>query len=340
MRVGILTGGGDCPGLNAVIRAVVRATEEQHGGNVIGYRHGWRGVAQGDSVELTGTSTHALLAMGGTVLGTSRYHPADHDGATERVLDTLARDRIDALIVLGGDGTLSAATALCEAGVAIVGVPKTIDNDVGGTDRCVGFDTALSIATDAIDRVHTTAESHDRAMVIEVMGHRTGWLAVGAGIAGGVHVILTPEEPFDMDQIAAHMRHRHQRESFSIIVVAEGAVPSPADSSGRPVPPPPCGADVGNIGTWVRSEIAARTGFETRLVVLGHVQRGGTPTASDRLLGTRFGVAAVDAAHAGDVGTITALQGDRITLMPLAEATRELRAVPADLLAVAHTLTA
>jgi 6-phosphofructokinase len=209
VRLGVLTGGGDCPGLNAIIRAVVRSAETCFGQNVIGYRHGWHGVANGDSVELTGASTHAILAAGGTVLGTSRYHPNEHEGATDRVLDTLARDHIGALVVVGGDGTLAAARLIAGAGVRILGVPKTIDNDVLGTDRSVGFDTALWIATEAVDRIHTTAESHDRLMVIEVMGHRSGWLAVGAGIAGGAHAVLAPEEPFDIGEVAASLRHRH-----------------------------------------------------------------------------------------------------------------------------------
>lgn len=227
MRLGILTGGGDCPGLNAVIRAVVRTAEGVYGDTVIGYRHGWKGVAESDSVELTGASTHAILATGGTMLGTSRYHPDEHQGAIDGVLDTLARDRIAALLVVGGDGTLAASRAFMEHGVRIIGIPKTIDNDVLETDRSVGFDTALWIVTEAVDRIHTTAESHDRLMVVEVMGHRAGWLAVGAGIAGGAHVILTPEEPFDIEEVAASLRHRHRRESFSIVVVAEGAAPVP-----------------------------------------------------------------------------------------------------------------
>lgn len=277
MRLGILTGGGDCPGLNAVIRAVVRTAEGSYGDSVIGYRHGWQGVTEGASVELTGASTHAILASGGTMLGTSRFHPDDHEGGVERVLDTLARDRIGALIVVGGDGTLGAAPAIVEQGVRIVGIPKTIDNDVPATDRSVGFDTALWIATEAVDRVHTTAESHDRLMVVEVMGHRTGWLAVGAGIAGGAHVILAPEEPFDIEEVAASLRHRHHRASFSIVVVAEGALPVAGTLDFAPVEGPTGNITAGAIGERVRSELAARTGFETRLVVLGHVQRGGPP---------------------------------------------------------------
>jgi phosphofructokinase-like protein len=338
VRLGVLTGGGDCPGLNAVIRALVRSAEGSYGDNVIGYRHGWHGVAESDSVELTGASTHAILTTGGTVLGTSRYHPHDHERATERVLDTLERDRIGALVVVGGDGTLGAARPFAAQGVSIVGIPKTIDNDVPATDRSVGFDTALSIATEAVDRIHTTAESHDRLMVVEVMGHRAGWLAVGAGIAGGAHVILAPEEPFDIEEVAASLRHRHHRASFSIVVVAEGAVPLPGTLDFAPVEGPTGSIAAGAIGERVRSELAGRTGFETRLVVLGHVQRGGSPTAADRLLATRLGVGAVDAVHEGSGGVVAALSGDEIRLVGLDEATAGIKAVPKELLYVAKAL--
>ncbi len=338
MRLGILTGGGDCPGLNAVIRAAVRTTEGAYGGNVVGYRHGWRGVVEGDSVELTGESTHAILTTGGTLLGTSRYHPHDHMGAVERVLDTIERDRIGALIVVGGDGTLHEAALIAARGVRLIGIPKTIDNDVLATDRSVGFDTALWTASEAVDRIHTTAESHDRLMVVEVMGHRTGWLAVCAGIAGGAHAILTPEDPFDIEEVAAMLRHRHQRASFSIVVVAEGAVPSPGTLDFSPVEGPTGTIVAGAIGERVRSELAQRTGFESRLVVLGHVQRGGTPTAGDRLLATRFGVAAVDAAHDDASAVMTALHGDEVRLVSLNEATSRIRTVPDELLRVVRVL--
>jgi ATP-dependent phosphofructokinase / diphosphate-dependent phosphofructokinase len=338
VRLGILTGGGDCPGLNAVIRAVVRTAEGIYGDTVIGYRHGWRGVAEGHSLELTGASTHAILAAGGTILGTSRYHPEEHAGATERALDTLARDRVAMLLVVGGDGTLRSARLIAERGVAVVGIPKTIDNDVPGTDRTVGFDTALWIATEAVDRIHTTAESHDRLMVVEVMGHRTGWLAVGAGIAGGAHVILAPENPFDVEEIAGALRHRHQRESFSIVVVAEGAVPAPGTLDFTPVLGPNGSIVAGAIGERVRSELADRTGFETRLVVLGHVQRGGSPTPADRLLATQFGVAAITAVHDDAPGTMTALDGYDVRLISLDDATSGIRAVPKAVVEVATML--
>lgn len=339
MRLGILTGGGDCPGLNAVIRAVVRTAEGVHGDTVLGYRHGWQGVAEGSSVELTGASTHAILATGGTMLGTSRYHPSEHDGAIERALDTLARDRTAALLVVGGDGTLGEARLFAERGVPVVGIPKTIDNDVPATDRCVGFDTALSIATEAVDRVHTTAESHDRLMVVEVMGHRSGWLAVGAGIAGGAHVILAPERPFDIEEVAASLRHRHQRESFSIVVAAEGAVPLPGTLDYAPVEGPAGIGVAGVLGERVRAELAARTGFETRLVVLGHIQRGGTPTPADRLLATQLGAAAVGAVHDGASGSVTVIDGYEVELVSLAEATAGIRYVPDALLQVAGALS-
>ncbi len=338
MRLGILTGGGDCPGLNAVIRAIVRTAEGVHGDSVIGYRHGWHGVTEGRSIELTGASTHAILAAGGTMLGTSRFHPSEHEDAIARALDTLARDRIGVLLVVGGDGTLLEARLIAELGARVVGIPKTIDNDVPGTDRCVGFDTALWIATEAVDRIHTTAESHDRLMVVEVMGHRTGWLAIGAGIAGGAHVILAPETPFDIEEIAAMLRHRHQRESFSIVVVAEGATPVPGTLDFAPVEGPTGSIVAGAIGERVRAELAERTGFETRLVVLGHVQRGGTPTPADRLLATQLGAAAVAAVHDDTSSVVTALDGYRVGLISLAQATAGVRTVPPELLEVAAAL--
>lgn len=340
MRIGILTGGGDCPGLNAVVRAAVHTVEGGAADGIIGYRHGWLGLAEGDGVALTAAVTDPLLGTGGTALGTARYHPADHEGAIEQILRTVRRDAVDALVVVGGDGTLAAARPLADAGLVVVGVPKTIDNDVPGTDRSVGFDTALAIATEAVDRVHTTAESHDRLMVIEVMGRHAGWLAVGAGIAGGAHAILVPERPFDIEQVAAALRRRHRVANFSIVVVAEGATPAPGTDGTAPVADPNQPIVAGSIGAWVRAELAERSGFESRLVVLGHVQRGGTPTAADRLLATRFGVAAVQAAAAGATRVMTALVGDEVHLVPLDVAMAGPRGVPATLLEISRALAA
>lgn len=339
VRVGILTGGGDCPGLNAVVRAAVHAATSA-GAGIVGYRHGWLGLAEGDAVPLSVAATDALLVTGGTALGTARFHPGAHPGAVDRVLATLERDAVDALVVVGGDGTLGATRPLVEAGVPVVGIPKTIDNDVPGTDRSVGFDTGLAIATEAVDRVTTTAESHDRLMVIEVMGRHAGWLAVGAGIAGGAHAILVPERPFDIAAVADALCRRHRVANYSIVVVAEGAVPAPGTDGTAPVPVHDQPIVAGSIGAWVRTELAERSGFESRLVVLGHVQRGGTPTAGDRLLATRFGVAAVRAALAGTTGTMTALVGDAVQLLPLEVAMAGPRGVPDDMLDLSDALAA
>jgi len=250
---------------------------------VIGYHHGWQGVSEGDSVELTQQSTHAILDTGGTILGTSRFHPSDHVGAMDAVANTLRRDRVGCLLVVGGDGTLGEAILLSNEKVPIIGIPKTIDNDVAGSERSIGFDTALATATEAVDRIHTTAESHDRLMVVEVMGHRSGWLAIGSGIAGGAHAILVPEIPFEIEEVAASLEHRHQRASFSIVVVAEGALPAPGTMDFVPRTEPTGTIVAGTIGEQVRSELSTRTGFETRLFVLGHVQRGGAPTQQNWL---------------------------------------------------------
>jgi len=339
VRLGILTSGGDCSGLNAVVRAVVRAAEDQStSGSVVGYRHGWRGVADGERMALTSVETDSWLAVGGTALGTARFHPEEHDGSLARIVENLDRDGVDVLVVIGGDGSLAATLPVAGAGVRIVGVPKTIDNDVPCTDRSIGFDTALSVATEAIDRVRTTAESHDRLMVVEVMGHSTGWLAVGAGVAGGAHVILVPEVPFDLDEVAAKLRRRHGPVSFSVVVVAEGAVPAPGTIDFVAKRGNHGSIVAGAIGERVRMELATRTGFESRLVVLGHVQRGGVPTANDRLLAARFGVAAVEAAANGAEAVVTALRGDDIVLVPLADAAGGPRPAPASWLRAAGAL--
>jgi ATP-dependent phosphofructokinase / diphosphate-dependent phosphofructokinase len=325
MRIGVLTGGGDCPGLNAVIRAVVRKGEGVYGHTVVGYRHGWRGVLQGESVPLSIASTRGLLPRGGTILGTSRTNPYKTDDGVARVVATLARDHVDALIAIGGDDTLGVGHKLAAAGVHVVGVPKTIDNDLSATDYTFGFWTAVQVATDAIDRLQTTAESHDRVMVVEVMGRHAGWIATYCGLAGGADIILVPEEPFDIDEVCARLRHRHAGgEAFSIVVVAEGAVPvegtmtlqsGDADEFGH--------VRLGGIGTRLQDEIATRTGFEARVTVLGHVLRGGTPTAFDRVLATRFGLAAIDAVHEGDFATMVALRGTEVVRVPIAEGVAE-----------------
>jgi phosphofructokinase-like protein len=325
-RIGLLTGGGDCPGLNAVIRAVVRCGLRD-GHTFVGFRYGWAGVLADDAVELTMQSTAGILPRGGTILGTSRTNPysdgADGSGDVRR---TLASRSVDALIPIGGEDTLGVARRLHEDGVPVVGVPKTIDNDLGGTDVTFGFQTAVQIVTDAIDRLHTTAESHNRVMVVEVMGRHAGWIATHAGIAGGADAILVPERPFDIEQVVAHLRRRHERgRSFSIVVVSEGATPRSGEEQTRPDTATDAfgHARLGGIGVTLEGEIERRTGFETRVTILGHVQRGGTPVAYDRVLATRFGVAAMDAAAAGRFGVMVALRGTDIVEVELEEALRE-----------------
>ncbi len=326
-RIGLLTGGGDCPGLNAVIRAVVRSGLQAGEHSFLGFRYGWAGLLADDAVELTLQSTAGILPRGGTIIGTSRTNPyaEDADG-TALVRSTLAARDVDALIPIGGEDTLGVALRLHRDGVPIVGVPKTIDNDLGGTDVTFGFQTAVQIVTDAIDRLHTTAESHNRVMVVEVMGRHAGWIATHAGIAGGADAILVPERPFDIEQVVAHLRRRHERgRSFSIVVVAEGATPregtlqiragTATDAFGH--------ARLGGIGVTLEQEIERRTGFESRVTILGHVQRGGTPVAYDRVLATRFGVAAMDAVAGGRSGVMVGLQGTEIVEVALEQALRE-----------------
>ncbi len=327
MRIGLLTGGGDCPGLNAVIRAVVRTGLRAPGNSFAGFRNGWAGVLENDCEELTFASTGGILPRGGTILGTSRTNPfaGGRDGSAA-VRDTLQRNGIDALIPIGGEDTLGVALRLHDAGVPVVGVPKTIDNDLGGTDFTFGFHTAVQIVTDAIDRLHTTAESHNRVIVVEVMGRNAGWIATYAGIAGGADAILVPERPFDIEHVVAHLRRRHERgRLFSIVVVAEGATPisgtlqissgEHTDAFGH--------ARLGGIGVVLEHEIEERTGFESRVTILGHVQRGGTPVAFDRVLATRFGVAAMRAVEARRFGDMVALRGTDIVNVALADALRE-----------------
>ncbi len=340
MRIGLLTGGGDCPGLNAAIRAVVKHGEGDYGHSIIGFRNGWRGVVDGDVFPLGRPQIRNVLSQGGTLLGTARFHPHASDGGLDAVMATLEAERIEALICIGGDGTLNAASKIAAQGVKIVAIPKTIDNDVEGTDLSIGFHTAVNIATEAIDRIHTTAESHNRVMVVEVMGRSAGWIAVNAGIAGGAELVLAPEEPFDMNKIAKFLKHRHRAHAnFSIVVVAEGAQPAADTDFEWTAPVGKYGEIVaGAIGERVANEIAARTGFDTRVTVLGHVQRGGTPTPTDRILGSRFGVAAVDAISAGKSDVMTALRGEEICLVPLQEIAGKVKHVPTELLRVANQL--
>jgi phosphofructokinase-like protein len=326
--VGILTGGGDCPGLNAVIRAVVRRADAA-GWDAVGVREGWRGLVEPIFEDLGPQQVSGILPRGGTIIGTSRTNPFKLD-AVDQVLQNFADRELDALVAIGGEDTLGVAARLyAEHQLPVVGVPKTIDNDLSGTDYTFGFDTAVFIATEAIDRLHTTAESHNRVMVVEVMGRHTGWIAVMSGIAGGADVILVPEIPVDFEEVAEAIRKRHARgKNFSIVVVSEGCeLPGLADAEERD--------QFGHVilskrgvGDALGREIEQRTGYETRVTVLGHVQRGGTPTPRDRVLATRFGLKAADLALSGEFGQMAALQGDDVAAVPLAEATAELKVVP------------
>ena len=340
MRIGLLTGGGDVPGLNAVIRAVVKHGMGTYGHTIVGFRNGWRGVVDGNVVQVGRQDIRNVLPLGGTLLGTDRYHPHRNEGGLEAVVTTLEAERIDAVICVGGDGTLHAASKVAEAGVKVVGIPKTIDNDVAGTDLSIGFHTAVNIATEAIDRLHTTAESHNRVMVVEVMGRHAGWIAVNAGIAGGAEIVLAPEEPFDIEQVVKTIAHRHRAHaSFSIVVVAEGAVAREGTAMAVAPELGPKGQIIaGSASERVAQEIESRTGFETRVTILGHVQRGGSPTPTDRILGSRFGVAAVDAIHEGRTDVMTGLRGEEIALVPLSEIAGKVKTVPADLLRAAKVL--
>jgi len=338
MKVGMLTGGGDCPGLNAVLRAAVRKAEAHYGDELVGFRDGWKGVVENLTTELNIERMRGTLPRGGTVLGSSRTNPYKIDAGVERVKETLADHSIDALIAIGGEDTLGVASKLDAEGIAVVGVPKTIDNDLSATELTFGFNTAVQVCVDAIDRLHTTAESHDRVMVVEVMGRHAGHIALWAGIAGGATMVLIPEEPFDLEEVCAAIVHRHEnRKRFaSLVVVAEGATPKEGslttstgelDAFGH--------VRLGGIGDALAKEIEARTGYESRAVVLGHVQRGGTPTAFDRVLSTRFGIAAIDAVHDNDFGKMVALRCGSVVRVPLAEATGELKLVDAELYDVA-----
>jgi ATP-dependent phosphofructokinase / diphosphate-dependent phosphofructokinase len=343
-RVAILTGGGDCPGLNAVIRAVARRSLDR-GDEVVGVREGWRGLVDSRFEPLGSREISGLLPRGGTILGTSRTNPFRLEGGVERVLASFRRERFDALVAVGGEDTLGVAAGLhAEHEFPVVGVPKTIDNDLSATDYTFGFDTAVTVATEAIDRLHTTAESHNRVMVVEVMGRHTGWIAVMSGIAGGADVILIPEQPITVEQACEEIRRRHARgKVFSIVVVSEGyELRYESDDKGQLVGQEARASDqfghvrLGGVGDVLASEIESRTGDETRVTVLGHVQRGGTPTPRDRVLATRYGLKAADLVHEGRFGRMAALHGDAIVDVSLEEATAELKTVPPDWYEVAR----
>jgi ATP-dependent phosphofructokinase / diphosphate-dependent phosphofructokinase len=332
MKIGILTSGGDCPGLNAVIRGAVLKGIAIHGHEFVGFLDGWRGVVEGDIIDIPRTMVRGIAKQGGTILGTSRTNPFENGGGPEVIKAHMDRLGIDAIIAIGGEGTLAAAKRLTDAGLKIVGVPKTVDNDLDATDYTFGFDTAVNIAMEAIDRLHTTADSHHRVLIVEVMGRHAGWIAFHAGLAGGANAILIPERKFDVEKVCEIVGSRFASRFAPIIVIAEGAEPvggmpaadeSQLDAFGH--------VRLGGIGHWLEGEIERRTGKETRATVLGHVQRGGTPTAFDRVLATRFGLHAIDAAAAGRWGTMTALRGTEIQLVELSEATAELKTVPPSL---------
>ncbi|MFJ1805549.1 MULTISPECIES: 6-phosphofructokinase [unclassified Streptomyces] len=329
MRVGVLTGGGDCPGLNAVIRAVVRKGVQEYGHDFVGFRDGWRGPLEGRSIRLDIPAVRGILPRGGTILGSSRTNPLKEEDGIRRIKDTLARQRVDALITIGGEDTLGVAARLSdEYQVPCVGVPKTIDNDLSATDYTFGFDTAVGIATEAIDRLHTTAESHMRVLVVEVMGRHAGWIALHSGLAGGANVILIPEQRFDIEQVCAWVTSRFRASYAPIVVVAEGAMPRDGDVVLKDGSLDSFGhVRLSGVGEWLAKEIERRTGKEARTTVLGHVQRGGTPSAFDRWLATRFGLHAIDAVHEGDYGTMVALRGTDIVRVPIAEATAKLKTV-------------
>ena len=339
MRIGILTGGGDCPGLNAVIRAVVRKGVGEYGHEFVGFRDGWRGPLEGATMPLDVRAVRGILPRGGTILGSSRTNPIKIERGVETIAGNLRDAGVDALIAIGGEDTLGVAARLHEQNIPVVGVPKTIDNDLNATDYTFGFDTAVSIAMEAIDRLHTTAESHHRVLIVEVMGRHAGWIALHSGMAGGANVILIPERPFDIERVCDYVNNRFKDHYAAIVVVAEGAVPKEGtmtvmegelDAFGH--------VRLAGIGQRLEEEITGRTGHEARATVLGHIQRGGTPTAFDRVLATRFGLHVVDAVHNGHYGKMTALRGTNIELVGLDEATAELKTVPPELYAEAEVL--
>ena len=335
MRVGVLTGGGDCPGLNAVIRAIVRTGTFDHDAEFVGFRDGWRGPLYADTQPLDVAAVRGILPRGGTILGSSRTNPlsdeATLDGKTglQRITENLAALGVDALIAIGGEDTLGVAGKLCSSGLKVVGVPKTIDNDLGATDYTFGFDTAVNIAMEAIDRLHTTAESHHRALIVEVMGRNAGWIALHAGMAGGANVILIPEQPFDIEEVCRYVEKRFETRYAPIVVVAEGAYPKTLGTSVLDDSVDAFGhTRFGGVGQRLAEEIEKRTGKEARAAVLGHIQRGGTPTAFDRVLATRFGVHAIRAVADGAFGMMVALHGTDIVRVPIADAVSQLKLVP------------
>ena len=332
MRIGVLTGGGDCPGLNAVIRAVVRKGVGVYAYEFVGFRDGWKGPLENRTMELGIPQVRGILPRGGTILGSSRTNPFKIDGGVDRIRGNLNALELDALIAIGGEDTLGVATRLHELGMNVVGVPKTIDNDLNATDYTFGFDTALNIAMEAIDRLHTTAESHHRALIVEVMGRHAGWIALHSGLAGGANVILIPEVPFSLEKVCAYVESRFKSHYAPIIVVAEGATPDGGQSVLLDKGVDAFGhVRLGGIGEWLAGEIEKRTGKEARTTVLGHIQRGGTPTAFDRVLATRFGLHAVDAVKEADWGTMVALRGTDVVRVPLSAATTTLKTVSPEL---------
>ncbi|MBB1242678.1 6-phosphofructokinase [Streptomyces durbertensis] len=321
MRIGVLTGGSDCPGLNAALRAIVRKGVQEHGDTFTGFLDGWAGVLDDRTIPLDIPAVRGTLPRGGTILGSSRTDPLAGTGGAGRVKAALAAHELDALIVLGGVNTLTAAARLAdEEGVPCVGVPKTIDNDIQGTDYTIGFDTAVTVATETIDRLHTTAESHKRVLVVEVMGRASGWIAVHAGLAGGANCVLIPERPFDIDRVCGYVESRFRASYAPIVVVSDSAVPAKGEVELN---------GLSGVGEWLGREIERRTGHEARTTVLGHIQRGGTPTPNDRWLATRFGLHAVDAVHEGDWGAMVALRGTDIVRVPLRDAVSGTRTVDA-----------
>lgn len=329
MRVGVLTGGGDCPGLNAVIRAIVRKGVPEYGLEFVGFRDGWRGVLEGDTMPLDVAGVRGILPRGGTILGSSRTNPMQAEGGVERIKDNLAGLGVDCLIAIGGEDTLGVARRLTDDGLNVVGVPKTIDNDLNATDYTFGFDTAVNIAMEAVDRLHTTAESHHRALIVEVMGRHAGWIALHAGLAGGANVILIPERPFDVDTVCEYIERRFKTRYAPIVVVAEGATPAEGSMQVQTQELDAFGhVRLGGIGQRLADEVEKRTGKEARCTVLGHIQRGGTPTGFDRVLATRFGLHAIDAVREEAFGQMVALRGTEILRVGLGDATEEIKTVP------------